>query len=294
MTIKIHKKDLRQVYEDHQTADREGYKLEALLKNLEVCTNPLALREDICSIGQLYVDGIIGNDVQRIIRSIYASPESLEEWKEQKKILDAINLAGITAMGQFYSGEGINARQVRGIILPYASEIIKYGSSSLAKLRHMTPQIDRMQKFGQFLQKYPNAIVNIDSIVAVASGGLEPAYLVANAYGINDIAVPRYSSIGKRDSSVKLPKNAPQGYMENYSAGKDVAVVEDTVCLGESMREVIGKVLECSPKRVVGMFVEDAAGGKGCSLVLRRFPEMAREQINASYEPGFFEIRGKK
>ncbi len=287
MTFKISKDDLRKVY-GSKGVSREGYRLEALLRDLESSTNPLELREDIFGIAQLYTDGIIGGPFTGLIDKITGKENS---WQEQKRVLDSINQTGIEATLQFYAGERINVERVRELILPYASEIVKYGSSELSKKRHLSPQIERMQNYGRFLERYPNAVGKIDAIVAVASGGFEPAYLLANAYGINDIAVPRYSSCNRGDVRVKTPKDAPADYMGGYCNGKNVAVVEDTVCRGESIIAVIKKVLEYAPKRIVGFGVEDGTENKeGTARVLRVFDNRHREEINK--EPIVFEIRG--
>ena len=97
-------------------------------------------------------------------------------WEEQKKVLDAINSAGIYSIGQFYAGQGIDAEKARELILPYASEIVKYGSSNGAKFRHLWEDISKVQSLGRFVQNSCGGIGPVDSVIGqVSAEALESA-----------------------------------------------------------------------------------------------------------------------
>ncbi|MBU0959214.1 MAG: phosphoribosyltransferase domain-containing protein [Nanoarchaeota archaeon] len=254
-----------------------GY-LDGLIQSLERLEGEVhSNREKIFRIAQLYIDGVIESKANR--------KASYEEWEAKDSALRAINYAGMQAMDSFYRGEGINEEQLRETILPHADTILRHGSLRASKKRHLTGVVDSVQDRILTLQRSLEKIGPLDSIVAVASGALEPAYVLAKVLEIPEVAAARLSRMAKNDSRVKTPTRDTDRYLRWHCEGKNVLVVEDIALEGVSMAKVLKKAIEYNPKRVVGLIIK----GKPATVLGKVSSKLYQRTLGEN--TGIFEVK---
>ncbi len=259
------------------TLTHQSRTLEEILGALQKTRDSFFVKEQVYGIAQLYTDGLIENPFQKHM------------WDEQERVLRNIHQAGIIATGQFYYGQEVDVEQIRDLILPNSQQILRYGSSRGAKSRHLFKGMRETQKIGLEFQKRHKEIGQIDSIVAVASGGFEPAYLIAHILGRNEIVGVRYSNCHRDDIVAKIPSGAPKDYLDGYCKGQNVAIVEDLVCSGTSMQRVAEEVIKHSPKRIIGF----VPVGYGSNVYRDAFPGYNKKEYSEA-GPSIFELKPKR
>ncbi|GAG26571.1 unnamed protein product, partial [marine sediment metagenome] len=176
-----------------------------------------------------------------------------EEHNEQlrgEEILNKLCLAGKKSTGSYYRGEGIDFDGVKEIFLPYASEIIKRNPVGKAKYRHLREYRGEVYNFGLNLPDISDE--SFDTLVCVASGGFEPAFLAMDMMEKDSLIPVRYSMRQRNDFEVKVLKKASTAYPQRIE-GKRVLVIEDWVVSGKSLAEVMRYVAGMKPNKLCGM-----------------------------------------
>lgn len=252
---KIQKINLDEIYEDEILNVKPytfNYKLADYLEVIQEENNPLDFKEQLLAITQLYYDGILRD--QFWSGNVFALKS--KKFSLKLEILNRLILSGKIAVGSFYEGKGIDADEVRGIFMPYISDILRYGDAEAeSKTRHLKCYWSDVQDFGIALQeRLDNKVKSPDVIVSVASGGLEPAYLAMHITEKDDLFVLRYST-ETGDSNVQV-----FGKDNNYFDGKDlkgknVFVIDDIIETGITMLNVLRYIFNLKPSELYGSFV---------------------------------------
>ena len=180
-----------------------GVHLSGLLKEIESQRDPNNFKEALLSSIQLYFDGLVEG------RSELPNPEV---WAEQLETLNALLRATGTTVSAFYrKNSEIPFDEVREVIMPYDSRLIKHGSKSEYKERHLA---GKEQQVGNYAANIADVLESeeVDLIMPVASGGFEPALLTADYLGLKHIFPIRYSRVSRNDNGVLVPAQAPRDY----------------------------------------------------------------------------------
>jgi hypoxanthine phosphoribosyltransferase len=233
------------------------HSLQYLLCKLEKEMNPLVFKEQLLAITQLYFDGLV--EVDKKNHSGLENVIHPENWPEQEAILNALISSGKIAIWQYHNSEEVDTNKIKNIILPFADGILKYGrKTEVAKLRHLSTTGYRLRNFTDALQKIVGTkIVDLASIVCVASGGFEPSYLAANIAGLEKITAIRYSRYAQHDKQILVPRDASHDYLESAIRKKNVLVVDDFILNGKTMLDVLKEIIAIKPTALYCAVVND-------------------------------------
>lgn len=216
--------------------------LKQLTEKIEREDNPVAFKDQLLSIIQLYFNGLLS--------------ENDEQSKEE--LPDKLCLAGKKAMGSFYRGEGIDFDSVKEMFLPYASEIIEQNPEGAARCRHL---LNYQQEVYQFGLKLPDILNGpFDTLVCVATGGFEPSFLAMDIMEKDSLIPVRYSHRRQMDTKVKILKKASAAYPRMIK-DKKVLVIEDWTIDGKSLVKVMKYVAKMEPSELYSAAVTGSTPG---------------------------------
>lgn len=216
-----------------------GKNLTALLKLLEREKNPRRFKETILHIIQLYFDGLVEGE---------KNPDP-EIWAEQSEAFDALWAGTRTTVSAYYGlGHYIPFDRVREKILPYSATLIKHGSRKNSKKRHLADNEITVTTCGISVNRKIKG--SIDAIMPVASGGFEPAALLASYLDIKEVLPVRYSLLSRQDQAVLTPTSAPKEYIKESIDEKRILIVEDLVCYGNTIKKILTWIKEFSPSSI--------------------------------------------
>src|SRR3989339_159661 len=273
--VKLAKTNLYDYYNTEINFSNEKNRdyLENLIRKIEGEENIIDFKEQLLAITQLYHDGLISSPVQE------------QKWKSQRETLDKLIKAGKISIRQFYSGEGIDMNQVREIILPSAEQILEYGNTSRkAKSRYLNYREGDIQNFGLILQEELKAkTIDPTSLMCIANGGFEPAYLAMNLTNIDDLIVARYSHVKENDSQLMIP---------DYQQIKDFKVKKIAEVLSsETSKKIISyltTVKEANAKEISDKL------GLAMNTVDYNLKKLLESQIIQKRKNFFWSSKGKK
>src|SRR3989339_588106 len=241
--------------------------LENLIRKIEGEENIIDFKEQLLAITQLYHDGLISSPVQE------------QKWKSQRETLDKLIKAGKISIRQFYSGEGIDMNQVREIILPSAEQILEYGNTSRkAKSRYLNYREGDIQNFGLILQEELKAkTIDPTSLMCIANGGFEPAYLAMNLTNIDDLIVARYSHVKENDSQLMIPDyQQKKDFKEKIK--KEILIINDCIDTGKTASSVIFSILPLKPRKLFFASVE--GNSKNISNKIKKIAEVLSSETS--------------
>jgi len=253
--------DIMQLYSKEREQSSSDYRHHAttLFHNIKEEENPIDFMNQLLAITRLYFDGICEKESrnwENIRKGVnYLRGRDEDIWDIQKKALDRLTSAGKLAIGSFYRGEGIPTEEVRSIILSVVDDVLPFCPEKKAKGRHLNLLHDKIQKFGRNLPEILDC-EEIDTIVPVASGGFESAFLAMDILDTPTLLPVRFSRCKHSDSEVKIPFRAPDDYLP--VEGKNVLVTEDLTIRGTSIGKVMELLLEKDPAIVFGMSVSNS------------------------------------
>jgi len=236
-----------------------------LLNELEAEIHPVDFKDELLAITQLFFDSMVESEKGN--------------WEEQEKVFSTLVEAGKTAVGSYYQSGEIDLDKVKELVLTHVDCLIGqyFLNDRRSKVRWVTDGGSNLD-FGSTLQKTyrektiseegkgvfwalrrarERKIPGVDMVVAVASGGFEPAYLAMNILGVDEFLPIRYSHVSRHDLGVKTPALAP----ENYAAaikGKSVLLVDDVILSGRSILQCMDYALQHDPK---GLYISSMMGG---------------------------------
>ena len=219
--------------------------IEVLLSRIENQPEPSILRNQFIAVLQLYYDGLVDRK---------PGHEPGKEWIEQRDTLEDICLAYKDFFGNYYfkkSSENMKRATARAkdAVLGHREELLLYKSGSSAKMRHLSFAEDDMKNFSELIRLNASRIP-LDTIVAISSGGFEPAFVAMHLYDKASFRAVRYSHNHFSDSKVLLPKNQPADYLKDEITGRNVLLVDDVLATGESFMEVSSYLSEMMPKKL--------------------------------------------
>ncbi len=138
-------------------------------------------------------------------------------------------------------------------------------------------KIDYIKRFyGMFTELFKDR--EIDTIVYIASGGLEAALVLKIARPGTTLLPIRYSRFRSSDDAPLLPSYVSDEEVRSIIEGKSVIVVDDDIDRGVSMCKVLKRIGEFSPKKVY------------CATVLGADP--AANRYSGSDFPAYAELLG--
>jgi hypothetical protein len=185
-------------------------------QNNKLFRSPKKFKGAVLNTIQLYFDGLIKRDTE-------IGPDT---WNEQQEALNALLYATRLTVSGFYRSR-IDYKQVANTILLYKNQIITYGSENACKGRHLDGLEWKVEScVDSALDTLKDLGINL--IIPIASGGFEPALLVADYFNV-DVFPVRYSSFSKSDNEVKTPRLMPANISREMIAGKNVLIVDDIV-----------------------------------------------------------------
>ena len=223
--------NLRDYFGDHRKT------LDVLLKKMDREKNALMFRNQLFATLQLYYDGMLSNDTDE--GSICS----------QEEVLDQLLLAGETFVDNFYRGEVIDFDEILDMIMPYETEILKWGYKGSAKQRHLNGELHilKLQSFGFNIPEIVD-MVNPDTLVCIASGGFEPAIIAKNITDNKTLAILKYSRIYERNEEVRIPSETPNDCLHKKIEGKRVLVIDDLIVSGKTIYKVLNYLSEMEPE----------------------------------------------
>ena len=253
----IIKKDIQEHYNihSHNSEDYFAKNINDLIDELKQTSEPLSFLQHYIAMTQLFFDGLISRKCES-----EEPGEKQAEWKDQKQALENIYLNGRKTIGSFYKGEGIPFDKVKTFLSEYMPEITAYSDSKYAKGQHLDKPASksRIQKFGQMLNKLKQH--GFDSLICIASGGFEPAFLAMHVLDNDSLTSVRYSRMSKYDSKVKIPANAPANYLSQTVENKKVLLIEDFPCTGTTLVNVVSKLIQHNPSELYIATVDNRLG----------------------------------
>ncbi|MDP3989599.1 MAG: phosphoribosyltransferase [archaeon] len=219
----------------------EEAKLSELLKEIESQRDPRKFKEAVLKGIQLYFDGLVEGR---------SEIKDSEVWEEQLEVLNAmLRGVGMTVVAFYRQNQEIPFDDIRNAIMPYDSRLIRHGSQKGCKKRHLDGSEDQV---GRYAMKVANALEGeeVDLIIPVASGGFEPAVLVADYLGVNQLFPIRCSRMSRNDSGVLVPVQAPLDYPIHQISGNRILLVEDIVASGATASKLAQWVENYDPAKV--------------------------------------------
>lgn len=230
--------------------------IEDLLDAIERERNPFNFREQLFAITQLYIDGLIAKKYRKQKENQELTQHKGVARTVQGDALDALVQAGKSAIGSFYSGDGINCDAVRELFLQYAEYIAAYSNKECPSSRHLSGEELAVQKFGFKMQEAFTTMLDVpDTLVCNVSGALEPSYLLMYICEKNDPLLLRYSHIRRDDERVKTIDNNTQIKILPRLKKKKVLVVEDYAYTGKSIFKIVDYVVKFQPRSLYGVAV---------------------------------------
>lgn len=171
-----------------------------------------------------------------------------------------LNWAGKAIVGNFYRNRrGLS--EIADLVKPISPELGETFECG-AKSRHLEGTERGIFYFGKNLEEYESKFGSPDVIVNVATGAFEPAFLACDIFEGTDMLHIRYSRISLKDNSVVHPYN--EDSLKELIKGGNVLVIEDVMCEGTSMDNVIDFLIRFNPKKLNGIAV------RGDSAKLRK------------------------
>src|SRR3989344_8706994 len=143
--------------------------------------------------------------------------------------------------------------EIRELIMPYDSKLIRYGSKGRCVRRHL---FGLENIIGNHFRKI-GAVLNeeeIDLVVPIASGGFEPAVLAADYLEVDTILPVRYSSYRCKDGGVLIPCNSHLEYITQIR-NKRVMIIDDMSATGTTAEAVATWMDNYSPHKMLFTFI---------------------------------------
>ena len=218
----------------------EARSLRELLIDIKTEYNPVSFKEQLLAINQLYFEGTLQN------------PNDLNA---QSQTFEKLFLAGKSAIGSFYEGNGIDFDKIKEMVLPYADKIINYGNTTgfANKRRDLRRCEKHTLNFGLELQKTFDDTKPIDTLVCIASGAFEPSFLAMHIKEKDELTVVRYSHRNYSDYDIRIPKSFPKEYLNSKIKDKKVLIAEDHIASGETVKKVTSFISSLNPDELYCM-----------------------------------------
>jgi hypothetical protein len=146
-------------------------------------------------VSQLYLDRLIDD------------PPSNVDNKEQETTLSNLMHVGVLAAEGLYCENPLRLEEGRNLVLSNRENLMKCNSIyELSRPRHIARELRRedLESFKSKITALVQKVGNFDTVVYVASGGAEPAFISALISGARDIVPLRYSKGKHNDTNVKL------------------------------------------------------------------------------------------
>jgi len=207
-----------------------------LLSDLEKKTNPKTFVDYLLGIFQLYIDGLC---------ETYLHPHF---WIESGEILNQLLLNGRDAVGSFYRGHGVDFEKVNEDFLHFSDQIISFSLNGRASFKDLDGQIDSVLYFGCKLGGFFSEI-EVDTIVCIASGGLEPSLLAMDVLEKEDLFVLRCSR-QKEHGRVQIPQNITVESLDFNIRDKSILVIDDYIKTGRTIKETLNFLVSYGPKNL--------------------------------------------
>ena len=157
--------------------------------------------------------------------------------------------------------ENVPFSDVREVVLPHESALIKYGSKKECKYRHLCGDEDFV---GPQISELSEALKDegVNLIISIASGGFEPAALTADYLGVNQIFPVRYSHLSHYDKKVLVPQYTPDNYSQRQIQGKAVLIIDDIFDTGRTASAITKWAKKHGPTKIYFAFVRKIVGDK--------------------------------
>ena len=243
--------------------------LTELLKKVRTEKDPAEFKEALLSVAQVYFDVLIEENRRKNRWFLFWKKKTIrggpEIWAEQEEALKAL-LSGIqmTVSGFYRNNRNVSFSDVKEVVLPHDSALIKYGVKKVSKRRHL---YGLEGDVGGHIPEVVKALEGekINLIIPIASGGFEPAALTADYLGVDYMLPVRYSYLSKDDLKVLIPQHAPDDYSQRQIKGSNVLIVEDIIASGRTASQVTKWAKKYSPAKVY-LSAISILGGLGCYL----------------------------
>jgi len=213
-----------------------------LFDKLALTTCSLQFKNEFLQLVQLFSDGIIEGN-----------------FGKEKEIIENVSedlfQAGKYIIGSFYRGINFDKKAIKDLVFSNKELILKYSIKSKSSPRHLDRGSYEIQKLALDMKKVLEKN-NYDLIVPVANGGYEGAFLFADILEIKEIFPIRFSNFNRtynQDYSPKIWAIYDKKELSNKFYGKRILCVEDLVCSGESLVEVMKFIDKEKPKSLNGI-----------------------------------------
>ena len=163
----------------------------------------------------------------------------------------------MTVAGFYRQRRKVPFSEIRELVLPFAPKLIEYGSDKACKHRHLRDLEKRVKDYGH---RVSNALTGerLDIVLPIASGGFEPAVLIADYLQIDQVFPVRYSITGRRDKKVLIPAHLSPDYPRQNIEGRKILVVDDVVGRGTTISKLAEWVENLNPSKVYFSVVQGA------------------------------------
>ncbi|MBT3691128.1 phosphoribosyltransferase [Candidatus Woesearchaeota archaeon] len=207
-------------------------------KNISFENDPILVREMYFALTQLYYDSLIERGS--------VTPDQEKVWKD-------VCLAGKAITGSFYRNQGVNYDAVNTFLVPNLGDIIESieGTGNLeSTFRHCIYRYRSVYHFGRNLPNFIEEIGHPDTLVAVATGAFEPAFLAMDILEIDDVLPIRHSRVSRNDKYPRFLDNGDSSYPEKLLNEKKVLIIDDMVDTGKTMVRIESLVNQFDPKKL--------------------------------------------
>ncbi len=200
------------------------------------------------AILRFYVDGLCsdGSPYDNIAKRVVDNIE-----RGNQKPLSNLIEANMDAICGHYEGDYSRGERGKRALIEAAYRVkANIDNPELKVARHLGRRTAINVRSMCFLTEKQNAETKFDTVAYVASGGAEPALLIADKLSIRDVVPIRYSRISCRDRKTRVPSCFTEDYLSNVFSGKNVLVAEDSTITGESVIAVSNRIKDYHPKEI--------------------------------------------
>jgi len=258
----LHGKDVHLLKRDDMFSYHFQQNLTGLLDALQVQDHSVKFKDKLLAVIQLYFDGLTtkyDSDDKPVNRGFFEDLFFNEDlWNGQKRVFDDLITAGKDCVGSFYRGEDIDYYGIREMLSAHSDDILKYGSPSQGKSRHLSGKETHVQFFGKRLPEIVEKTGSPDTLVCIATGAFEPTLLAMDVLENDNLVAVGYrgsSHTEWKPNQMIVPYEAPKDYLASQVKGKDILVFEDETISGKTLASVMKRISKLKPDSLNGVSV---------------------------------------
>lgn len=203
-----------------------------LIDKINSASSPKEIKDAFFSVSQLYFDGLLNLGEDR-------------KTKEMRELTETMINCAKSVVYDFYIGDRGNIMNIKYPINEISQKIITISSGENVRHRHLNGYDEAVASScsdvaAELYEK------NINTVVPILSGGLEPAMLLAHNLNVKNVSPIRTHVGGTVDS-----ENIINFYSFRESIdGKNILISDDVLQTGSTAKSVMSFVKEFNPNNI--------------------------------------------